>query len=75
MGYLFSALCTYYPSLQIKVNMKTQDLIQIEEHYGAHNYHPLDVVIDKAEGLPLHNHNIRCYVHTMLISKPGRVNG
>ncbi|MCX6080091.1 MAG: ornithine--oxo-acid transaminase [Chloroflexi bacterium] len=31
--------------------MKTQDYIQIEEQYGAHNYHPLDVVIEKAEGV------------------------
>jgi ornithine--oxo-acid transaminase len=31
--------------------MKTQEFIQIEEQYGAHNYHPLDVVIEKAEGV------------------------
>lgn len=31
--------------------MKTQDYIQLEEQYGAHNYHPLDVVIDRAEGV------------------------
>jgi ornithine--oxo-acid transaminase len=31
--------------------MNTQDYIQIEEKYGAHNYHPLDVVIEKAEGV------------------------
>ncbi|MCX8010312.1 MAG: ornithine--oxo-acid transaminase [Ignavibacteria bacterium] len=31
--------------------MKTQDYIEIEEKYGAHNYHPLDVVINKAEGV------------------------
>ncbi len=31
--------------------MKTQDYIQLEEQYGAHNYHPLDVVIEKAEGV------------------------
>ncbi len=31
--------------------MKTQEYIQIEEQYGAHNYHPLDVVIEKAEGV------------------------
>ena len=31
--------------------MKTQEYIQIEEQYGAHNYHPLDVVIDRAEGV------------------------
>ena len=31
--------------------MKTQDYVQLEEQYGAHNYHPLDVVIDRAEGV------------------------
>ena len=27
------------------------DLIRLEESYGAHNYHPLDVVIEKARGV------------------------
>jgi ornithine--oxo-acid transaminase len=31
--------------------MKTHDYIQLEEQYSAHNYHPLDVVIDHAEGV------------------------
>lgn len=31
--------------------METQYYIQLEEQYGAHNYHPLDVVIDRAEGV------------------------
>jgi len=31
--------------------MNTQNYIEIEEQYGAHNYHPLDVVIEKAEGV------------------------
>ncbi len=31
--------------------MKTQKLIAIEDQYGAHNYHPLDIVIAKAEGV------------------------
>ncbi len=31
--------------------MLTKDYIELEEQYGAHNYHPLDVVIDKAEGI------------------------
>lgn len=30
---------------------KTQDFIKTDETYGAHNYHPLPVVIDKAEGV------------------------
>ena len=31
--------------------MKTAKYIEIEDHYGAHNYHPLDIVIKKAEGV------------------------
>ena len=31
--------------------MKTQDYIQREEKYGAHNYHPLPVVLDRGEGV------------------------
>jgi ornithine--oxo-acid transaminase len=31
--------------------MNTKDFIAIEEEYGAHNYHPLDVVIERAQGV------------------------
>lgn len=31
--------------------MKTQDFIAIEDQYGAHNYHPLDVVVERGEGV------------------------
>ena len=31
--------------------MNTQDYITLEEQYGAHNYHPLDVVIERGEGV------------------------
>jgi ornithine--oxo-acid transaminase len=31
--------------------MTSQDFIKLEEKYGAHNYHPLDVVIDKGKGV------------------------
>ena len=30
--------------------MKTADFIALEDQFGAHNYHPLDVVIERAEG-------------------------
>ncbi|MDR0926297.1 MAG: ornithine--oxo-acid transaminase [Ignavibacteria bacterium] len=30
--------------------MNTQEYIQIEDQYGAHNYHPLDVVVETASG-------------------------
>ncbi|MEN4012806.1 MAG: ornithine--oxo-acid transaminase [Chloroflexota bacterium] len=31
--------------------MITREYIEIEEKYGAHNYHPLDVVISRGEGV------------------------
>jgi len=31
--------------------MCTQELIELEDKFGAHNYHPLDVVIERAEGV------------------------
>lgn len=31
--------------------MKSQEYIDIEQQYGAHNYHPLDVVITRGEGV------------------------
>jgi ornithine--oxo-acid transaminase len=31
--------------------VRSQAFIDIEERYGAHNYHPLDVVIERAEGV------------------------
>ncbi len=30
---------------------QTADFIELEDKYGAHNYHPLDVVIERAEGV------------------------
>lgn len=31
--------------------MNSEDYIRLEDNYGAHNYHPLDVVIDRGEGV------------------------
>jgi len=31
--------------------LKTQDYIALEDRYGAHNYHPLDVIVHRAEGV------------------------
>ena len=30
--------------------MNTQDYIKREDKYGAHNYHPLPVVLERGEG-------------------------
>ena len=32
-------------------SLTSKDLIQLEDAYGAHNYHPLDVVVHRAEGV------------------------
>ena len=31
--------------------MSTRDYVEIEERLGAHNYHPLDVVLTRGEGV------------------------
>lgn len=31
--------------------MNSQDFVNLENKYGAHNYHPLDVVIERGEGV------------------------
>jgi ornithine--oxo-acid transaminase len=31
--------------------MRSQDFINLEKHYGCNNYHPLPVVLDKADGI------------------------
>ena len=35
----------------IEEEIRTDEFIELEEKYGAHNYHPLDVVIERAEGV------------------------
>ena len=42
--------------------MNTKDFIALEEEYGAHNYHPLDVVIEKAEGVWVYDVDGRKYL-------------
>jgi len=34
----------------IEERMQTRDFVELENEFGAHNYHPLDVVIERAEG-------------------------
>ncbi|MFN2197306.1 MAG: ornithine--oxo-acid transaminase [Anaerolineales bacterium] len=38
-------------SEQLKKPLTTSEYIELEEKYGAHNYHPLDVVISRGEGV------------------------
>ena len=32
-----------------------KELIALEDHYGAHNYHPLDLVVERAQGVWLYD--------------------
>ena len=40
-----------YDNRTNRENHRTEDFIELENQYGAHNYHPLDVVIERAEGV------------------------
>jgi ornithine--oxo-acid transaminase len=40
----------------------SQTFIQMEEQYGAHNYHPLDVVIERGEGVWVYDVDGRKYL-------------
>jgi ornithine--oxo-acid transaminase len=35
----------------LEERMQTREFVELENQYGAHNYHPLDVVIERAEGV------------------------
>src|SRR5450631_1507347 len=40
-----------HSGLMAEEHQRTHDFIEMENKYGAHNYHPLDVVIERAEGV------------------------
>ena len=42
--------------------LHTQDFVELESRYGAHNYHPLDVVIERAEGVWVYDVEGRRYL-------------
>src|SRR5512142_2183753 len=42
--------------------MISQDYIRLEEEYGAHNYHPLDVVLTRGEGVWVYDVEGNCYL-------------
>jgi ornithine--oxo-acid transaminase len=35
----------------LEERLATKDFVELENQYGAHNYHPLDVVIERAQGV------------------------
>ena len=40
----------------------TNELIEIEDRWGAHNYHPLDVVVEHAAGAWVYDADGRRYL-------------
>ena len=42
--------------------LKTQDFIDLENQYGARNYHPLDVVIERGEGVWVYDNEGKRYL-------------
>lgn len=37
------------------IDQRAQELIAMEERFGAHNYHPLDLVVERAQGVWLYD--------------------
>jgi ornithine--oxo-acid transaminase len=48
--------------VRIGGTMQTKDYIALEEQLGAHNYHPLDVVITRGEGVWVYDANGKRYL-------------
>jgi len=42
--------------------LRTRDFIELENQYGAHNYHPLDVVIERGDGVWVYDIDGRRYL-------------
>jgi ornithine--oxo-acid transaminase len=42
---------TMHEGPQAKSRTVAEELIELEDQWGAHNYHPLDVVVERAEGV------------------------
>ncbi len=44
-----------HSGLMTEESLLTRDFIELENQYGAHTYNPLDVVIERAEGVWVHD--------------------
>ncbi len=53
--YFFTTQLIAAMQTTISLSEKTQYYLQLEEQYGAHNYHPLPVVLEKGEGVFLYD--------------------
>ncbi len=39
------------PAIESREQQRSREFVELENQYGAHNYHPLEVVIQRAEGV------------------------
>lgn len=46
----------------VMIDQKSEKIIELEERYGAHNYHPLPVVLERGEGIWLWDVNGKQYM-------------
>jgi ornithine--oxo-acid transaminase len=51
--------------------MTSKDYIALEEKYGAHNYNPLDVVIERAEGVWVYDVEGKKYLDCLSVYSAG----
>jgi ornithine--oxo-acid transaminase len=53
LNFLFTFFITHFIFMHTTISMsdKTNYYLQLEEQYGAHNYHPLPVVLSKGKGV------------------------
>ena len=47
---------------QLEKLTRTQELVDLENLYGANNYHPLDVIIERADGVWVYDIEGRRYL-------------
>lgn len=48
--------------MTVRTTESAAELIALEEKYGAHNYHPLPIVVERAEGVWVHDVDGRRYL-------------
>src|SRR4029078_493065 len=50
---IFKYICksSNSPMKQVSVKSNSEYLMTLEDRYGAHNYHPIPVVLDRGEGI------------------------
>ncbi|KAG8916106.1 ornithine aminotransferase, partial [Tulasnella sp. 408] len=50
-------------------NLSSKDIMTLEHLYGAHNYHPLPIVFDRAEGAKVWDPEGRVYIDMLAVNQ------